>query len=445
MVAAKNAQKPEKNAQPPEQPAEQKKQAWMLVTLAVAAILIAALLLWQGGALPFVKTPNTGPSANNTTTADPLADPSAKILLQYMGKQSGLPNAFAIQFIQPTDEFDTSVRLEQNGALRQAIVTTSLYTSRYIWGANKTIGCEKSGENAEMCAVINSTSALNKEASQLLAGFPQDAAAGQKQVDINKRLIEYGAFRFTTAPKAGRYANRSCQDITYALDYSQISPGELQNLQQIEPAFTMPNQQIVRNFRLEQCMDDEFGFAIYSHLSYDALTRNGSYVPIVWEHTMTAFEKAAPNITIPAAQAALGDVETVVSRDRSMGARVTDCRRLGTTNNSDTCLRQSAIEFQNALFCQLTSSDMAMGDCVIKMATQGGQPRPDLCSQAGPKKSECYANIAYIKNDASYCGLVTDPQLKELCIKEVGKTGNGLAINTTINNASVVVRGASQK
>lgn len=429
---------PKKNAQQPNEPARQER-SWMPAALAAVAILAAALLLWQGGALPFQKTPS--PAASNTTAADPLSDPSAKILLQYMGKQSGLPDAYAIQFERSLDGTNTSVRLERNGALQQAVVAAPLYTSRYVWGANQTTGCEKSAGDSEVCAALNATSTLNQEADQLQAMLPQDAAAMRQQVEINKKLIEYGAFRFTAPPKAGRYANRSCQDVAYALDYSQINAQELQNIQQIEPAFGVPNPQVFRNFRLEQCMDDEFGIALHSRLTYDVLTQSGGYRPIVGERTMTAFESAAPNITIPAMLDRLDQVEAIASRDRSMGVRVADCRRLSTVNDSDTCLRQSAVEFQNVQFCPLASNDMAMGDCVIKMATQSGKLKPELCGRAGPKQSECYANIAYLKNDISYCNLVTAPDLKALCLKEVG----GVAINTTIGNTTTIVRGASQK
>lgn len=433
---------PNKNAQQPSEPGGRRKQTWMPAALAVAVILIAALLLWQSGALPFLKT--TDPSVNNTTAIDPLSDPSAKILLQYMNKQSGLPNAYTAQFKQTSDGIDAHVRLERDGGLQQAVVTTSLYTSRYVWGPNQTIVCEKSAGSAEQCAVLNATSALNQKANQLQAMLPQtpqDAAALRQQVEINKKLIEYGAFQFTAPPQTGRYANRSCQNISYGLDYGRIDAQELQSLQQINPEFSMPNQQVFRNFRLEQCMDDEFGIALHSRLTYDALTQNGAYRPMVGERTMTAFERAAPNITIPAAQTRLDQVEAIVTQDQSMEMRVAVCRRLNTTNDSDTCLRQSAVEFQNVQFCSLTSNDMAMGDCIVKMATQSGQLRPELCSQAGPKQSECYANIAYLKNDISYCQLVADPNLKALCLKEVG----GIAINTTIGNTTVIVRGASQK
>ena len=428
-----------KNTQHP----EQRKQTWTLAAIVVAVILIAAALLWHGGTLPFAK--KTSGAANNTTVVDPLADPSAKILLQYIGKQASLPSAYAIQFKQPLDVVEQSIRLEQNGALRQAIVTAPLSTSRYVWEANQTIECEKSMGNDELCATLNSTSVLNQEAGQLQAMFPQDAAAGQQQVEINKRLIEYGAFHFTSAPQTGQYANRSCQDIMYTLDYSQISAQELQSIQQIEPGFAIPNPQVFLNFRLEQCMDDQFGIALHSRLSYDALTQNGTYAPVLGERIMTAFETAAPNITAPATQTPLNQVEAIANQDQNMGIRVAACGRLNSTNDSDTCLRQSAIEFQNTQFCSLASSDTAMGDCIIKMATQG-TPRPELCSQAGPKESECYANIAYIKNDISYCGLVTDPSLKALCLKEVGKTApsNGTYINTTIGNKTVIVHGASQ-
>ncbi len=435
-----------KNSKNGGEEAEQKKQTSMLTVLAVAAIFVIALLLWQGGMLPFAKKA-AGDGAGNNTSTNLLADPSAKVLIQYMEKQSSMPSAFVMQFEQPSNELNISVRLEQNGALRQAIATNVLYSSRYIWATNQTIACEKSTGAEEVCATLNNTSALNRNAEQLEAMFPQGSTTGQLQIAVNKKLIEYGAFKFTSTPKDGRYANRSCKSISYILDYDQIDQKELQDIRQIEPDFSAPDSRFFRNFRLEQCMDDEFGVALHSRLSYDALTQSGAYTPVVGERIITAFERTTPEIAIPATQTALEDVETVAGRDQSMGVRAVSCRRLNDTNDSDTCLRQSAIEFQNIKFCTLASDDAAMGDCVVKMATQGSQVRPDLCSMAGPKMSECYANIAYIKMDISYCGLVTDADLKALCTKEVNGliAKRGTDINTTIGNTTVIVHGASQR
>ncbi len=406
----------------------------------VLIILIGAVLLWQGGMIPGFGQWKAKPTGNNTTVVDPLADPSAKILLSYMGKQSSLPNAYDIQFVQPQDGIPLKIRLEQNGAARRATVTSLLYASSFTWIGNETVVCEQNGDAAQKCAALNATSALNQDANQLNAMFSLDANATKQQVAVNQKLIQYGAFVFISPPRAAVIANRTCQNLTYTLNYSALDGQELANIQAIQPAFSAPSPQVFNSFHLEQCMDDEYGIALYSRLNYKALNTDGTYALVEGERELVSFGKTAPNIALPATGDNLEDVQASLVSDQQEMQQVSGCQSMNTTAGRDACMRQSAIDFSDVRFCNMSSNETAQGDCIIKMATQSGNVVPALCEQAGAARSECYANVAYIKRDASYCQLVTDAALKAQCISAIQ---NQTASKPAANNNNTTAGGNS--
>ena len=140
----------------------------------------------------------------------------------------------------------------------------------------------------------------------------------------------------------------------------------------------------------------------------------------------------------------------VAKDDDNMLDALAACRQGASSADVNRCLKESAISYNQIRFCELAGNDSARGDCVIKVATQTSNLRPELCQKAGPMKSECYANVAYLKQDASYCQMVEDAALKAQCLNmtaargPLGGNASSGANATAPANASKVV-GASQK
>ncbi|MCL6089187.1 MAG: hypothetical protein M1530_03435 [Candidatus Marsarchaeota archaeon] len=391
-------------------------RARILVT-AIVLVAVLAVVLWQagmgGGSGP--GTPNA--AANNTSAASALDTPQARQLLQLVSLTSGLPGAYSAQIEQQNGADARQISIMSNGSARSISVLTPLYNRTYLFlEGNRTILCEQPVGEGARCALMNAS--LNRQEAQDLQQFflPEPGAAAQI-ADGYRSMMGKSNFNFSGPAGIAQAAGRRCSAFPYQFGTAQI----------------------------EVCLDGQYGVALRQNMSYDQPRQNASG-GIIYVRTNYSLVFASLEFGMPALPAApeLGNEEVVSAMAKNDDAALealASCRQGATQADANRCLKESAISYNQVHFCELAGNESARGDCIIKMATQTGNLRPELCVKAGAMKSECYANIAYIKNDISYCQMVEDAELKALCLKEVG----GIAINTTINNQSVVVRGASQK
>lgn len=372
--------------------------------LGVVIILALALIamLWYGGSIW-----NLGPNgsqynkANNTTaisneSKSALETKEAALMLQTLGKISSIPKIYSAEMIENDGGDERIIKIKDNGSVREISILTKIYNRTYIFDEkNKTILCEQPIGEQAYCAVLNETynpATISRLQSKFLPS-KEDA----KNITENYRLlIGKEGFKFSKPAGNMNFCGRSCQSFSYQFGSAEI----------------------------EICLDEEYGFTLYENMSYNKLmqTADGKLF-----YTRANYSIAFSNISFENPAIELADeykdeyfIYGLVGGDDEKLSALQECLHQENEKEVNRCLKESAISYNKAIFCEVIENESARGDCIIKLATQPKSLKPEICPKAGAMKSECYANIAFLKKDISYCNLVEDENLKAECLKTVG-------------------------
>ncbi len=401
-----------------------------ILIIAIVLVAVLAVVLWQAGMAGGAAGAQNN-AANNTSAASALGTPQARQLMQLLGLTSKIPAAYSAQMVERNGANLAQIGVMSNGSARLVSVLTPLYNRTYVFlEGNRTILCERPVGESQHCALMNAS--LDRQGVQDLQQFflPRPDAAAQI-ADGYRSMMGKGGFNFSGPAASALVAGRECRSFPYQLGTAQI----------------------------EVCLDGQYGVALRQNMSYDQPRQDASgkiiYVRTNYSIVFTSLDFKEP--AIPAGMDL--EREEVVGALASNGDEELDalaaCRLGQTTADVNRCLKENAISYNQIRFCELSANESALGDCVIKVATQTGNLRPELCAKAGAMESECYANVAYLKKDSSYCQLVLDAALRAQCLNmtaaAAAPAGNasGTSANTTSGGAAAIntskVVGASQK
>jgi len=359
---------------------------------AVVVVLLIGLALWQMGAFTGTPAkPNPGTNTTiNTTIVSQLQMPQAAQLSGLINKTKDLPNSYKAAYMESEDNNSRAITIQSDGIWTSVSVQAPLYVRTFYWKGNETVLCEDNNQT-KVCQVLDPSDDHYAEAQQMegmtFPGPGQSGAIWQNYV----RLINSSLFKFNTAMAPKNVAGRTCAAISYQYGENNLTI----------------------------CLDQQYGVVLEQEMTY-----NQPYQTVGSDQTY--YRKANYRLTAQTIGFSTGSVlapdvanntqaaDLATSDDEKLTALM-DCAYANDSGEYSRCLKDSAISFNDVRFCSQNENASAQGDCVIKVATQAGQLKPELCPQAGSMMSDCYANIAYLKNDKSYCLLVTDATLKAAC------------------------------
>lgn len=363
----------------------------MLIGALVVVILIG-LSLWQLGF--FAPAPiKPTPVANNTTAVagvDKLDQPQAKALEALIAKVQNAPISYQARYLESSGGESREVSSRSDGIWTEVSTQTPLYSRAYFWSGDRTILCENNNETS-VCSPLNASDDAYAEAQQMGGmAFPEPNQSARIWSNYQK-LINNSIFSFRENATTKTVAGRTCQEIAYQLGENNLSV----------------------------CLDQQYGVVLSQEMTYDQPYQ-------IWNSTQILYRKttywlSAQELGFDAQAVPAPDVENstraqsiALADDEEWGVMY-GCQTTANESEQRRCFKDNAISYNDVRFCLQNADATAQGDCVIKVATQPSRLRPELCEKAGEMKSDCYANIAYLKKDASYCKLVTDAALRTSC------------------------------
>lgn len=373
----------------------------LMLVGAIVVVLLIGVSLWQlgfFGGTPIQPIPNTN-NTTNTTSTNLLDQPQAKLLAGLINKTRQIPATYQAIYKESAGGASREVAIRADGQWTEARTQTLYYTRTYLWKGNQTILCENNNET-NACQALNETDEKWAEAQQMEGmTFPTQNQSARIWENY-KKLINNSQFKFDGNATTKNVAGRTCQAIAYRLGENNLTI----------------------------CLDQQYGVVLGQEMTYDqpyqTLGSTQTY------YRKAAYKLEAQEISFETQVIVAPEVENntkaldMAKTDDAEWAALLDCQAINDTMEQRRCFKDNAISFNDVRFCEQNLNDSARGDCVIKVATQSGQLKPELCGKAGAMKSECYANIAYLKKDSSYCLLVMDTELRKTCDDAMKSLGN---------------------
>ncbi len=369
---------------------------------ALVLVVLLGIVLWQFGGLGGVAPPVPITGANNTSTNTSVKlaaenTTQGQMLLALVNKGAQFPDAYRAVMAEQSGNEKMMIEVNSNGSAFSGRLETRLYNRTYLWLGNQTVLCEQPLHELAGCTVINDSmvngTTLAQEMRHLGDLFYPRANETKSVVAGYKKLMNEQTFGFDGNVSSQTAAGRPCKEIAYHLGQAN----------------------------LQVCLDEQYGVVLRQNMSYDQPYKNADgtsgYQRAYYKLEVSTLELGVPDIQMPGENVSLTAVQSLVLQDGQKLSSLQMCELGKTPEDRNRCLKESAISYDMVEFCTWSSNASAMGDCVIKMATQAGQLRPDLCARAGEMKSDCYANVAYLKGDASYCQLVENESLRAQCVQ----------------------------
>ncbi len=389
---------------------------WLLLIVVGVFVVAGAWYYTQGqNGAPVT----TGPNAT-VNTVNLLTSPGAVALLSSFDHLQAMPNSYNLSFSEKIDGIDANISLAQKGNDRVAILTTAFNRREYYWIGNQTIACEQSATEPRVCAAIDNQTQLMAYGARLNATFPSTNNEAEQKAN-HARMIQLGALHFRAPPQSRVVAGRSCTDLTYTFDFTQLTPSQLG---QIGMTVNDPLVTMFRNYVVEKCVDDQLGIALVSKLQYEYVDpRTQQHVQLTDGLQYQTFQTPLPgSLAAPALNANGTQLLEETGRVNDMLGTIGTCLGAVNVTDHDQCVRTSAVRYGNVGLCNLVNDSTVRGQCVIIIATDHNAP--DECKLAGGLGNECYTNIAVNDRDNSYCKLIADPGQLRICMDAVALAKN---------------------
>lgn len=387
--------------------------------LFILALITVAAVWWFGG--PHLILPTSAPTVNTTPPINASANaalttPGAQILLKSFDQLVGLPSSFEIAFQEQVNGVDTNITLRQAGQTRSALLVSPFSRQEYYWSGNGTVACETPLDNPRSCALVNTSvdTPVRRFALIVQSTFPNNNAPLQR--DLNTQMLHLGIIKFLAPPQEMAVNGRPCHNLIYSLNYQNLSDAQLAS---IGKTAKDADVLVFKDYRLEKCVDAQWGIAMRSQLKYTVFSQ-----PLQYSHQVSSFQIPFPGgIDVPAADANDTAMQMLFAGTSQLLQTMGTCNALSTPLDRDVCIRTNAITDKRLQFCDMTSNSTVRDQCVLIVANVKDDPAD--CLGAGTLVNECYISIAANRKDASLCSLIGDIPSQTTC--------KGVVANATAN------------
>lgn len=374
-------------------------------TIMLAAAALLCILIISGGYYWFVlagQAPQNQDDAQSQFDKKVAASKSAQVMFAALDKQKNFTGIYDIEYNQTyatgLQEWIGVASSEEYKYIRQKNI---LYTQTAYHLDNETIFCQTDLEKKPHCAKVESGYSYNISLAlkDLLITYDADAKPQ------NERLFRMDIIKFIGEPKKKMVAGRSCIQIEYALDFSNVSEFQLPSLGMTadDPMLT-----VFRNFTMQRCFDDEYGRTIYSQLQYGTVFDDTIQTHVV-EYEKLKFD--TPDKEIPATDYDQKQIENLVIQMGGFAQKVDECQEEET--NLTTCILLTAIASEDIRACSLIDEKEQRDQCALRIALYEGKAQ--ACEKTGELRDECYLNYAHINKDTSYCTQIQNNEYREQC------------------------------
>lgn len=403
---------------------------------ALLLVILLGVALWQLNGWSGTAAPANGANnslTNATVKLAPTLQPQGQLLLALVNKSAALPTNYHVLMVETSSQNAMPIELTASGSERSGRLETPVYNRTYVWLNNRTLLCEQPLENTAACTAINDSlingTTLADEARHLQDLFYPQVNETAAVIAAYQSLMKEPTFGFDGNGTQGQVAGRPCREIAYHLG----------------------------DARLQVCLDEQYGIVLRQNMTYDQPYKNTDgtigYQKANYRLEIGSLDFGAQSVAAPGENVSLEQMRGAVLLDAKELGDLQTCQLGRDDGERNRCYKNNAISYDQVYFCSMSTNESAIGDCVIKVATQPNQLRPELCERAGAMKSDCYANVAYLKQDSSYCAYVENATLHAQCIQMTGPqnatgTSNGTsgvkgsagasapAMNATTNSTS---------
>lgn len=347
--------------------------------LLLVAVLLVALAVYLIRIAP-VATP-----AANVSTADAEA-----LLLKGLSFGTGQAN-YVYAYREVSDGYRTSYVLTKNGNDSLIMVQSPLSTKEIYFLSNDTILCTNYG-GIETCASVQNEKGLANYLESLRVKFLNDAIIQGNKDDLSY-LIYHGYARLDPTLGGTSVNNHPCMEITYALDFSNMSVTEAARF---GVSSTTPNA-----FNWSMCVDNATGYLWEKSFNY-------TYAGMLHTFTvdMVSYNSVPPAITAP--ENLSGDAITPLLAEKDQQVQMANCY---TTKQGD-----------------------ALDECLATFALNNH--RKDLCEFAGGRRDRCLVSLVPVTRDVGICPTIISPSYKDDCYIELAGAYKNSSWCGNVQNAS---------
>jgi len=391
---------------------ESKKQSadytyWIIGIAAILLIAAGIYYVVSNSQPPATAVPPSVvvPKTNQTQiTPKPEMHAGAKALLSSLEKVSNFPSTYQMVFVENISGIMTSVDLKAYGNGRVAEISTPFNNRTIFWIGGQVLVCESTPEKGEMCADVNQTGPIGQLATQIERTFvSRDAAASDLARDT--KLVDVGVIKFMAQPAKKTVAGRPCSSIDYRLDYGPLS------LDQMREVGVNPNDPVVttfKNFKVNECLDDEFGNPLQLTASYEYL---GQPVKFTREFTKVSAPLSG-SAEKPSKLVGEAELTKYMSDTEVMLGIYGTCFGY-TGEDANNCFAKAAVENDAPKYCDVSANLTLREQCYYVIATRTGNPT--LCPKAPSLNDDCYYNVAIALGNSAYCGQIKNATISKEC------------------------------
>jgi hypothetical protein len=330
--------------------------------LLLVAVLLVALAIY------LIKiAPVATPAANVSTVA------AEDLLLKGLSFGIGQAN-YVYAYREVSDGYRTNYVLTKNGNDSLVVVQNPLSTKEIYFLSNDTILCTNYG-GGEACASVQSEKGLANYLESLRVKFFDDATIQANKDDLSY-LIYHGYARLDPALGSGSVNSHPCTEITYVLDFGNMSVTEAARF---GVSATTP-----KAFNWSVCVDNATGHLWEKSFNY-------TYADMLHTFTvdMVSYNSVPPTITAP--ENLSGDAITQLLAEKDQQVQMANCY---TTKQGD-----------------------ALDECLATFAL--GNKRKDLCEFAGGRRDRCLVSLVPVTKDVSICPTIVSQSYKDDCYIEL--------------------------
>lgn len=399
-----------KEADPPQKKAGGKTRSDLIFGLdakaifAIVAILavVAAIVVF----LPQKPMPATTtqpeltitPGANVTAPIEEIKG-GAQVLIASLNKVVNMPKTYSIEYKRPVD-FDLFFTVEYQNASAQMGGLRTPYNNRtaYIVG-NTSVFCEQIVGSERKCV----TPTKGKDFLAHMYGIQYmfvDAEGAKNAVELNSKLIGYGALVADKATTEKMIAGRKCTEVTYTLNFDNLTLSQINGL---NVATQYGNQ------KHKECLDDEFGLPLEQTVEY---VESGEAKKTYF--VVTAIEAPMKNaITVPQPNAQEQDVYSDILKAEGIWEVEAVCGKMNGTD-ADGCFKAWSVQNSMPSYCSRIQNASERDSCYHI----GGTKLFDktYCALAGSLSDQCYYSIATTGKVAGACSEIANTTLQAECM-----------------------------
>ena len=352
------------------------------VMILIVVVLVALALYFALS----TEAPEPPPVTDNATEAESL-------LMKGIEFGKGHDN-YVFSYAKIADGYETTYKVTQNEQEGIVEVQNPLSSKRIYFLSNDTILCIRYPDE-ETCSSVKDDSRLENYLESLKVEFFSDS-----RIEKNKRDMEYlvahGYASLEPEIKSKTVGTHGCDEISYTLDYSNITLSEA--------ARFGIGADAPRVFERSMCVDNKTGYRWEETMNYTLLSLSHTYI-----FRLLSFESGSVGTITPPENLTEGAVDVLFEE------------------------RKQLIEFAE---CFTTKEGEERERCIATMALQ--LRRTDLCELAGGRKDRCLVSLVPLLKDEAICTAITDPSYKDDCYIELAGAYKDSSYCDNIQDASKI-------